>query len=870
MLVILFLSSWPSVSAGPVVISEVLADNRGAAPVAGRFPDFIELQNITETTIDLSGGRLSDDGTTTTALVFPLGTRLGPGARLVVWCDRDPGLPAPQSLSEKSDGPCFHKKGWMARRDEGAYPTAVCDRGATKPAGPFCENPPGDGSFGRVLRWLDRHSPLRGCSGLAASASPKIPRRMTHPIFQTGSQAGFGVGASGDRIQLAGPDGLVWDVVAFGLQVADRSIARLEGSDPTLNTWRLSEPTPGASNREVPLGSPDHLYINEWMASPASGDDWIEVYNADTRPVSLSGIIITDRRALPPANRPIPDLSFIAARGHGLFFASDQRQTTADHLDFRLSAGGEELTLVGPDRVTILDRITFGAQVADTSTGRTPDGGEGLMEFPTGRATPGASNGRQLTRVIVSEVLTHADPPFEDAIELHNPTSSAVDISHWWLSDASGTPKKYRIPPGTGISPGGYLVLYQYQFSTGPTGFSLNSYEGDEVWVSVGDAAGNLTGERGGVRFGAARNGVSLGIVSTSTGTDFAPLARPTFGVDHPSSLNQFRQGRGSANSPFRVPEAVLAEWSFGGTPLPATGLAEPFVEILNPGPQALPLFDPLFPANAWRLRGDLRLDLPAGVTLEPGERCLVVGFDPSTALDRLAAFRTAHSIASKVRIFGPWSGTIGDEERILELQAPDFPETADSQRPGFVPYVRVDRIEFRPDSGWPHLQDIADRALRRTEPAGHGNDPQSWILDRPSPGSAEPNDSEADWDRDGLPDAWERTHGFDSENAEDSLGDADSDGATQLEEFRAGTHPRNATDVFRVQAQMNGGGSVQLRFRAIAGRTYVVEARPWRESTPWRTAAGPWTPSDTREQLVEILAEGEPQILRVTIPHSP
>jgi hypothetical protein len=55
--------------------------------------------------------------------------------------------------------------------------------------GPFCENPPGDRSFPRGLRWLNRHSPLRGCSGLAASASLKIPRRRAHPIFQTGSMA---------------------------------------------------------------------------------------------------------------------------------------------------------------------------------------------------------------------------------------------------------------------------------------------------------------------------------------------------------------------------------------------------------------------------------------------------------------------------------------------------------------------------------------------------------------------------------------------------------------------------------------------------------------------------------------------------------
>jgi len=77
----------------------------------------------------------------------------------------------------------------MARRDEGAYPPAVCDRGATKPGGLFPENPPGGGSFVYGLRWLGRYSPLRGCSSLAALATAKIPRRRTSRNFQTRSQA---------------------------------------------------------------------------------------------------------------------------------------------------------------------------------------------------------------------------------------------------------------------------------------------------------------------------------------------------------------------------------------------------------------------------------------------------------------------------------------------------------------------------------------------------------------------------------------------------------------------------------------------------------------------------------------------------------
>src|SRR5216683_1819642 len=76
----------------------------------------------------------------------------------------------------------------MARRDEGAYPPAVCDRGATKPDGLLPENPPGGGSFALGRRWLVPYSPLRGCLELAALATAKIPRRSAPRSFQTGSQ----------------------------------------------------------------------------------------------------------------------------------------------------------------------------------------------------------------------------------------------------------------------------------------------------------------------------------------------------------------------------------------------------------------------------------------------------------------------------------------------------------------------------------------------------------------------------------------------------------------------------------------------------------------------------------------------------------
>ena len=60
----------------------------------------------------------------------------------------------------------------MARRDERAYPPAVCKRGATRPDGLLRENPPGGESFACGRRWLGPYSTRCG----DARASPPWPQ----------------------------------------------------------------------------------------------------------------------------------------------------------------------------------------------------------------------------------------------------------------------------------------------------------------------------------------------------------------------------------------------------------------------------------------------------------------------------------------------------------------------------------------------------------------------------------------------------------------------------------------------------------------------------------------------------------------------
>ena len=125
----------------------------------------------------------------------------------------------------------YHPKSRM--RDT---PVRFCERGdrvtghpystATKLSGLFRENPLGGGSFGRGPRWLGRHSPLRGCSGLAALATAKIPCRRTPRNFQTGSKLRQ-PRARGRKLGSDLPDTPASDQVSTGAKLAS-----LVGSSP--------------------------------------------------------------------------------------------------------------------------------------------------------------------------------------------------------------------------------------------------------------------------------------------------------------------------------------------------------------------------------------------------------------------------------------------------------------------------------------------------------------------------------------------------------------------------------------------------------------------------------------------------------------
>lgn len=670
-------------------------------------------------------------------------------------------------------------------------------------------------------------------SGISLPAGGYLVVWADTSIGTPGLRTGFGLGAKGDLVRLYAADGqTVLDAVEFGLQVQDLAIGRVAGGG---SGWSLVSPSPGQPNVAVDLAAGADLRINEWMARPVSGEDWLEVFNTANQPVALGGLILTDTATGRPNNRPIPDLSFIAARGYVQFFASDLAKPDADHLDFKLSTDGETLRLVAADRVTVLEQVTFGAQTSGVAQGRAPDGGETLAFFPVGGETPGKANFAAIEEVAISEVLSHSDPPLEDAIELVNLTDVPQSIGNWWLSDSSAQPRKYRIPAGTTLAPRGFAVFYEYQFGAGAAGFGLDSAEGDQVYLSAGDAGGNLTGRQTFVTFGALGNSVSAGRYGTSQGVDFVPLVRHTFGVEVPTSLAQFRQGTGAANAAPRVGPVVFSELQFRP---PAVASSDPtgieFLELHNATGAAVTLYDVEYPTNTWRLRGGVSFNFPYGVTLPAGGCVVVVEFDPAADAARLAAFRTHFAVPPGVQVFGPYGGSLSDSGEAVELLRPDEPEGPDDPNAGFVPYLSVERVHYASAAPWPSGAAGTGLSLHRRSALDYGNDPLNWLAAAPSPGRFAA--AAVDADQDGMEDGWETEHGLDPGSAADAGLDPDGDRATNRDEFVAGTDPRDADSVCRITRILRTGSGCQLSFPVVAGRSYDIEYRPDWGVPGWQT----------------------------------
>jgi hypothetical protein len=487
----------------------------------------------------------------------------------------------------------------------------------------------------------------------------------------------------------------------------------------------------------------------------------------------------------------------------------------------RLDNGGETIRLSTPTDTPVLEvtykdaapwpvtadgmgwSLVLGDAVAGTYRPSNNAGGSpGAVEAPSA-----------IPPVVITELLTHTDPPQVDTIELHNPTASPADIGGWFLSDNKDAPRKFRIPPGTTIGAGGYLIFTQAQYDTNGLDFNLNSL-GDELYLFSGGAATNLSGYVHGVPFGATENGVSLGRYLNSVGAeDFVAMNALTLGTN---------------NSAPRVGPVVISEIMFQP---PAAGTNEnyeaEFVELQNVTVTNVPLFSTAFPTNTWKLGDAVEFSFPPDTTLPAGGRLLVVGFHPGTNPVALSSFRATYQVPDPVPIFGPWTGRLDNSGESIELKFPDEPE-AD----GTVPYIMIEKVSYRPEAPWPGGAAGTGKSLQRATVLAYANDPINWFTAPPTAGTLAPETSQ-DVDGDGVPDGWEMSHGTDP-LVPDADQDPDGDTLDNRSEWIAGTDPQDAASSLQLRAEAAGAGMVRLSFEAMAGRSYTLLSAPVTDASIW------------------------------------
>ncbi len=676
--------------------------------------------------------------------------------------------------------------------------------------------------------------------------------------------AGFSLSGGGDSIYLFNTSGQVVDTVSFGQQLTDTALGRLG------TNWALmTSPTPAAANSgSVPLGQPMNLRINEWMAAPASGNDWFELYNADASPVDLSGLYLTDDPSVAGLTKfRIPPLSFIAGHGWAQFDGGGSGNGDPDRVNFSLDRNGETIRLYNTDQ-SLIDSIDYGLQVSGTSQGRLPDGGSSIVTF-SNSASPNASNFLPLPNVVINEVLAHTDPPLEDAIELYNTSANPVSIGGWFLSNSEIDQKRYQIPDGTSIPGHGYKVFYEYQFnSTNGTPFTLNSAHGDKVFLSEADSGSNLTGYRAQVAFGASENGVSFGRVATSVGADFVALQSRTFGVDNPISLNQFRTGAGASNALPRIGPLTINEILYHPVDVSGTNFVEneneEFVELVNTSSNTVNLFDPAAPTNHWKIDGGISFTFPANASVNAGQSILLVPFDPLSNNAALINFRQRYGVATNAALYGPFSGHLGNSGDSIEIYKPDAPQLAPHPDTGFVPYILVERITYTDTSPWANA-DGNGSSLQKTAQTIYGNEPLNWIACAPTAGLS---NCGMDSDGDGLPDDWEIAHGFDPHSASGingANGDPDNDGFTNLQEFLAGTDPNDPQSGLKFISATRSGSTCTLVFNGVAGHSYTLEYKTALQSGSWLTLTNlPVSTASGGKQVTDTTATNAARFYRL------
>lgn len=283
--------------------------------------------------------------------------------------------------------------------------------------------------------------------------------------------------AGATRNEFTYSDKAPWPTAADG---AGHSLVMLRPSygeeDP--RAWSASQLIGGSPGFDDPIVPNPWagVVINEFLAAPSAGQNaFVELYNASTNEVDISGCFLTDSTVTNKFR--IGNATRLPAGGW-ISFETAQ-------LGFTLPSGGGTIYLVSADQTRVLDAARFGGQELGVSFGRAPDGSPTLRRLAD--STPSQHNSRSRAEDIVINELMYKPISGEDDdqyVELYNRTAAAINLGGWRFTEGID----FTIPAGTSIAANGYMVIARNLQRM------LTNYTQLNATNAVGDFDGKLKG----------------------------------------------------------------------------------------------------------------------------------------------------------------------------------------------------------------------------------------------------------------------------------------------------------------------------------------------------------------------------------------
>ena len=260
--------------------------------------------------------------------------------------------------------------------------------------------------------------------------------------------------------------------------------------------WRASVEyggSPGAAGRTAFRD----VIINEALAHSDPPDvDAVELYNPTTRPVDLSGWLLSDGEPLDKYR--IPEGVVLEAGGYLVLDENDFNAANADNGFAFSSAYGDRIRLVATDAAgrpaLFADEAAFGATRTGVTIGRPEDTGDAFV--PLAEPTLGGPNSAARTpQVVFREIMYHppGNNPNLEYVALYNAGDETANLAGWTLRKGVD----FAFPDGTRMTPGDSLFVTAFDPAAEPESaatFRL-AYGWDDARRLIGGWDGRLAND---------------------------------------------------------------------------------------------------------------------------------------------------------------------------------------------------------------------------------------------------------------------------------------------------------------------------------------------------------------------------------------